>query len=305
MTTPKQLPLSALRAFEATARNLSFTKAGEELGLTQAAVSYQIRMLEEQLGRPLFARRPRQIALTPAGERLLPEVSEAFSILRKAIGSFTRDEDNTIVLTSTPTFTAQWLTRHLVSFHRKYPDMALQLYSTDRMCDFDRDPVDIAIRVGAGNWPGLEVHRLFETSFTPMLSPMLLASAGPLEHPADLLNLPLLDPSDPWWLHWFREAGVAEPDLKGRPQNQFGTQVFEANAAMAGQGVAILTPGFYREEIAAGLLVSPFPQLSTDRSAHWLAYPKARSRSPKIRIFREWLLSELGERFSEAAQRAT
>ncbi|MBB4063310.1 LysR substrate-binding domain-containing protein [Gellertiella hungarica] len=298
MTTPKQLPLNALRAFEATARLMSFTKAGEELGLTQAAVSYQIRLLEEQLGRPLFVRKPRQIALTPAGERLLPEVSEAFTMLRKAIGSFTRDDDGTIVLTATPTFTAQWLTRHLVSFHQRNPGMALQLFSTHRMCYFDSDPIDIAIRVGDGNWPGLEAHKLFQTDFTPMLSPALLAKAGPLDHPADLLRLPILDPRDPWWLHWFREAGVPEPDLKDQPPNQFGAQMLEANAAMAGQGVAILTPGFYRAEIAAGLLVTPFPQLSSDRSAHWLAYPKARAGARKIRLFRDWILSEVARDFT-------
>lgn len=295
MSTQKQLPLAALRAFEATARHLSFTRAGEELGLTQAAVSYQIRLLEELLGRPLFVRKPRQISLTQAGERLLPDVSEAFALLRKAMNSFTRDEDSTIVLTATPTFTAQWLTRHLVSFHRMNPQMALQLFSTDRMCDFDSDPVDIAIRVGRGDWPGLELHKLFDTCFTPMLSPRLLESQGPLQHPGDLLRLPILDPADVWWRHWFREAGIVDPDLAGRPQNQFGTQMLEANAAMAGQGVAILTPGFYRDEIAAGLLVCPFPRLSTDGTAHWLAYPENRARSRKIRLFRDWLLEELGD----------
>lgn len=297
MTQPKHLPLNALRAFEATARHLSFTKAGEELGLTQAAVSYQIRLLEEQLGRPLFARRPRRIELTPTGARLLPDVTEAFALLRKAVSTVSREDDNTIVLTAAPTFTAQWLTRHLVSFHRSHPEMAVQFFTTNRMCDFDTDPVDIAIRVGAGQWPGLVCHKLFETCFTPMVSPMLLASAGPVEKPADLLRLPILDPADPWWIQWFREAGVPEPDLKGRPQNQFGTQMLEANAAMAGQGVAILTPGFYRDEIAAGLLVSPFPQRSTDGSAHWLAYPERSARSRKVSLFRDWLLNEMGDSF--------
>lgn len=298
MTQPKHLPLNALRAFEATARHLSFTRAGEELGLTQAAVSYQIRLLEEQLGRALFARKPRRIELTAAGAKLLPDVSEAFSLLKRAVSSITREDDNTIVLTATPTFTAQWLTRHLVSFHRDNPDMALQLFTTNRMCDFDADPVDIAIRVGTGDWPGLVRHRLFETCFTPMLSPVLLSSTGSIEKPEDLLRLPLLDPSDPWWVQWFREAGVEDPDMTGRPQNQFGTQMLEANAAMAGQGVAILTPGFYRDEIAAGLLIPPFPQLSTDGTAHWLAYPERSAGSRKVRLFRDWLLRELGSTFS-------
>ena len=297
MRLSRQLPLNALRAFEATARLLSFTRAGEELGLTQAAVSYQIRQLEETIGKPLFLRRPRRIELTSTGEKLMPQVAEAFGMLRHALTSIARDEENTIVLTATPTFTAQWLTRNLVSFHAEHPEIAVQLFSTDRMCEFGRDPIDIAVRVGAGRWPGLAVHKLFDTLFTPMLSPILLNGRPELEKPADLLHFPILDPADPWWLQWFREAGIDKPDLSGRPQHQFGTQVLEANAAIAGQGVAILTPGFYRSEIQAGLLIQPFEQVSCNDSATWLVYPEEQAETRKIRVFREWLLREMEKSF--------
>ncbi len=294
MKLSKQFPLNALRVFEAVARRGSFTKAGDELGMTQTAVSYQVKLLEDNIGEPLFLRRPRNITLTDAGERLAPKVTEAFAMLHDAMASVRGAAEETLLIHSTPTFASQWLARHLGSFHLKYPATAVRLVTSDALIDFARESADIAIRSGKGNWPGLVSHRLMAIDFTPMLSPELADSIGGIQHPRDLLKLRLIDAGDTWWALWFEAAGVADPDLAGRPRSRLGAQAFEANAALAGQGVAILTPEFYRDDLAAGRLIQPFPLVCTDDDwDYWLAYPEARRNVPKIKAFRNWILEEM------------
>ena len=139
-----------------------------------------------------------------------------------------------------------------------------------------------------------------------MLSPRLLDSAGPVKEPRDLLRLRLIDPDDPWWRHWFEAAGVHDANFEGRPRVRLGSQTFEASAAIAGHGVAILTPAFYRSEIASGLLTQPFPLLcSDDKTAYWLTYPETRRHQPKIRAFRDWLLDEIGDQAAACDPTAT
>ncbi|EJL57173.1 transcriptional regulator [Rhizobium sp. CF122] len=295
MKLSKQFPLNALRVFEAVARLGSFTKAGEELGMTQTAVSYQVKLLEENIGEPLFMRRPRHIRLTDAGERLAPKVTEAFAMLHEAMASVRGAAEETLLIHSTPTFASQWLARHLGSFHLKYPATAVRLRTSDTLIDFARESADIAIRSGKGNWPSLVSHRLMAIDFTPMLSPELAASAaGGIRQPSDLLKLRLIDAGDSWWASWFEAAGVHNPDLAGRPRSRLGAQSFEASAALAGQGVAILTPAFYRDDIAAGRLIQPFPIVCSDNDwDYWLAYPESRRNVPKIKAFRNWILEEM------------
>jgi LysR family glycine cleavage system transcriptional activator len=286
-------PLQAIRVFEAVARHLSFTKAAQELGMTQAAARYQIKVLEERVGAPLFLRRPKQIELTEPGQRLAPAVSEAFSILGQAYAAARGGADGLLCVTTVLTFASNWLAQHLGSFQLAHPALAVRLDTSARLTDFAREDVDLAIRSGAGKWPGLEAHKLLDADFTPMLSPKLAASIGGVKEPADLLRLPILDPGDIWWSQWFEAAGVTGHDLAKRPGSSMGAQAYEANAAMAGHGVAILTRALFKNEIADGRLIQPFDLVGDDGHAYWLVYPTARRNVPKIRAFRDWILAEI------------
>ncbi|TGP24196.1 MULTISPECIES: LysR substrate-binding domain-containing protein [unclassified Mesorhizobium] len=286
-------PLQAIRVFEAVARHLSFTRAAQELGMTQAAASYQIKLLEERIGAPLFLRRPKQIELTEPGRRLAPAVSEAFAILGQAYAAARGGADGLLCVTTVLTFASNWLAQHLGSFQLAHPALAVRLDTSSRLTDFAREDVDLAIRSGGGKWPGLQAHKLLDADFTPMLSPKLAASIGGVKQPADLLRLPILDPGDVWWTQWFEAAAVARHDLASRPGSSMGAQAYEANAAMAGHGVAILTRALFKDELADGRLIQPFDLVGDDGHAYWLVYPTARRNVPKIRAFRDWILAEI------------
>lgn len=287
-------PLAAIRVFEAAARHASFTKAAAELGMTQAAVSYQIKLLEERVGAPLFLRKPRQVVLTDAGSRLAPAVTDAFNILSEAYANARAGSGGTLCISTLLTFASNWLARHIGSFQIRHPAIAVRLDTSNHLVDFSREEVDIGIRSGDGNWPGLVTHLLFRAQYAPMLSPMLADSIGGIKEPADLLKLRILDPNDVWWKRWFTQAGVPTDSLDGRPDTSMGSQAYEANAAMAGQGVAILTRTFFTAELAEGRLIQPFDLVGDDGDAYWLVYPEARRNVPKIRAFRDWLLAEMG-----------
>ncbi|MCJ9671619.1 MULTISPECIES: LysR substrate-binding domain-containing protein [unclassified Neorhizobium] len=289
MKMSKQFPLNALRVFEAAARLMSFTRAGEELGLTQTAVSYQIKLLEDTIGEQLFLRRPRQVSLTEAGERLAPRIAEAFAIMGDALSTLHDASEGTLIIHSTATFASRWLARHLGTFQLENPGIAVRLETSQEMIDFSRSQADIAIRSGKGEWPGLRRHFLMRNHFTPMLSPDLAATIGGVKTPEDILKLRIIDPGDPWWPFWFAAAGVPDVDLSGRPVSRMGAQAFEAAAAIASQGVGILQPEFYADDIALGRLVQPFDILGYDKSDYWLVYPEARRNSKKIRAFRDFM----------------
>ena len=285
-------PLAAVRVFEAAARHASFTRAAEELGMTQAAVSYQIKTLEERVGAPLFLRRPRQVELTETGLRLAAASTQALDVLSAAFGTMRDDVAGKLTISTVPTLATNWLAPRLGLFQLANPSIAVRLETSPRYVDFSREDVDVAIRVGNGNWPGLVAHPLLPTIFTPMLSPELAASIGGINEPADLLRLPILTPTDPWWAQWLTAAGVSPEGLKGRPQNEMGSQANEARAAIAGQGVAILTPFFFTSELASGRLIQPFDLLWEDKASFWLVYPHGRRNLPKISAFRSWILAE-------------
>ena len=212
------------RTFEAAARHLSFTKAAEELFVTQTAVSHQIRALEEHLGAPLFRRMNRALMLTDQGQVLLPAVRDAFDRLRAGVR---RVEDlssgGALTISTTPSFAASWLAGRLVRFQVLHPEIELQLGATSRPVDFAREGIDCGIRYGAGDWPGLVSQRLFETALLPVCSPSLLDGAHPLRQPADLAQhtlLHALDGMDDWRL-WLRAAGVPEIDPTRGPKFEF------------------------------------------------------------------------------------
>ena len=282
-------PLAAIRVFEAVARHASFTRAAGELGMTQAAVSYQIKVLEDRVGAPLFVRKPRQIELTDTGRRLAPVVTESFELLAAAWQEARHGAQGTLVINTLQTFATGWLARHIGDFHIEHPQIAVRIEASQHLIDFAREEADVAIRAGKGGWPGLVAHRLIRTDFSPMLSPRLAESFGGLAEPADLMNLPIVTPTDPWWPKWLTMAGLPSDWLADRPATNLGSQSLEASAAIAGQGVALLTVPFYQQEIEAGLLVQPFDLVATEGQSMFLVYPEARRNAPKIRIFREWL----------------
>lgn len=301
MKLSKQVPLNALRVFEAVARLGSFTKAGDELGMTQTAVSYQVKLLEENIGEPLFLRRPRQISLTDTGELLLPKVSDAFVLLNEAMAEARGEIESTLLINTIATFASHWLARRLGTFQLRHPAIAVRLSTSEALIDFTRESVDVAIRSGDGNWRGLIADKLLDVDFTPMLSPKLAESIGGIHKPEDLMKLPIIGATDPWWQIWFKAAGLTDLGLESRPRSQYGSQTFEASAAMAGQGVAILTPAFYGDELAQGRLYQPFERTCSDDRGYWLVYAENRRNVPKIKAFRSWILEEIA-RDRDAAQ---
>ncbi|GAA0784371.1 LysR family transcriptional regulator [Roseibium denhamense] len=280
-------PLSSIRAFEAASRHLSFTKAADELGMTQAAVSYQIKLLEETLGLTLFIRKTRRIELTEHGAQLSSKVVEAFEDLKGQNAA-------QLVVSSNTTFAVNWLANRLVHFQMQNPDLAVRIipYGPNARPEFfNSDVVVSACKAPPKGWIA---HELVRADFTPMLSPALAETIGGLTCPEDLLKLPLVDAHDPWWKIWFDAAGMTEVDFSAMPRTRMGSQALEANRAIAGQGVAILTPYFCKTALDTGQLIQPFDLTCRADSESWyLSYPPTTRTSRKIRLFREWVYGEL------------
>lgn len=284
-------PLSAVRAFEAVARHLSFTRAAEELGMTQAAVSYQIKLLEERIAAPLFVRRPRQVELSETGRKLAPHIRQAFELMREAFADTKGEMDGLLSISTVPTFASQWLAKNLGLFQIAHPDIAVRLDSRSDMVDLSNDAFDIGIRTLAEpQEKGLVHHLLVKANFTPLLSPALAESVGGLREPADLLKLPMLDPQDEWWGMWFGAAGVPGFSEEGRPKSVMNLQSLLGAAAIAGRGASMLTPALFHDEIAAGQLIRPFPLLADAGRGYYLVYAENRRNVPKIKRFRDWML---------------
>lgn len=281
-------PLSAIRAFEAAARLGSFTRAAEELHMTQAAVSYQIKQLEQRLGLTLFQRQPRQVVLTPPGQRLAPAVLEAFKQLHAAFAQTTQHAENELAITSLPTIAATWLVPRLGFFQLAHPRLAVRLDAGVPLVDLSQGEFDVGIRMGTGEWPALQADFLMPSLFTPLCSPALRER---LRTPADLLALPRFG-RERWWRAWFDAAGLPQVDLTAKPGVELDVEQHAVTAAIAGHGVAISSPLFFEHDITAGRLWRPFDVVVRDRRDYWLAYPAARRSSPKIRAFRTWLLEQ-------------
>src|SRR4051812_159514 len=292
-------PLAAIRAFEAAARTENFTAAAAELGMTQAAVSYQVKSLEERLGSPLFVREKGRARLTPLGQRLLPPLSGAFDALEAAFASHREEDESLLTITTTHTFANTWLAWRLGAFQMEHPDLAVRMTTSNEVCDLRGGDADVAVRAGNGGWEGLEEFRLFESSFTPMASPECIAlverKLGRRLQQCDLPELNRINPSDDWWQQWFCDNGVpADVSLLRQTGIRLENQANEGHAAMAGQGFALLTPLLWKGDVAAGRLCVPFPdRISTRGWAYWLVYPRERRMVPKVKRFREWLLNEM------------
>jgi len=271
---------------------MNFTRAAKELAITQAAVSYQIRLLEQRLGTALFIREPRRLLLTETGAELAVPLRDAFDKLRATFESFHKEAQSVFSLSVSETFAANWLVPLLGSFQVENPSIAVRLEASDRLVDFGREKFDAGIRSGFGAWPGLAAHRLFPIVVTPVCTPDLATRLGPVKHPHDLMRMPLISPADPAWKIWFKAAGV--PDAETFPYDgpSFGVQHLEGKAALADQGVAMVTPNFFAPELASGRLVRLFDVVADSGESYWFAYPKSHANTAKLRVFRAWLLAQ-------------
>ncbi|MDV3456922.1 LysR substrate-binding domain-containing protein [Sphingomonas sp. HF-S4] len=286
-------PLAAVRVFEAAARHGNFTRAAEELGMTQAAVSYQIKLLEERLGAALFARQGRAVVLSDLGRRIAPQVTGAFDAMGDAFASVRTESESVLTIAAPRTLATNWLAARLGAFQLLRPELAVRLLVSDELVDLAGGDADLALRGASGATPGLCAHFLMRMTVTPLASPAFLAQHTHVEAPADLLRLPRISPEDDWWDLWF---GVALGDGVDRGQAsgiRFDSQVLDGNAAIAGHGLAILSPPMWQPAIDAGLLVQPLPHYAMYRNSFWLMYPEAKRNLPKIRAFRDWLLGEI------------
>ena len=285
-------PLPSVRVFEAAARHENFTLAAGELGMTQAAVSYQIRLLEDRLGVPLFVRWKRRVSLSEAGRRLAPVVSDAFDRLAEGFSGLVDEDESVLGISTAQTFASNWLAARLGGFQIARPELAVRLLTSNALADFARDEVDVAVRMGTGPWPGLRQHFLFCLHATPACTPDF-RERHRLERPQDLLRVPRLNPQDIWWKQWLEAAGIALPDEARQQGIRLDSQALEGNAVLAGHGVGMLTPLFWRGEFAAGRIVQPFELVVVTGPALWLVYPEHKRGRAKIRAFRDWLLNEM------------
>jgi LysR family glycine cleavage system transcriptional activator len=287
------IPLSALRIFEAAARLKSFTRASEELGVTQAAVSWQVKALEQRLDQPLFRRLPREVELTASGERLARAAGEAMALLRTALADLTETGEGVLSVTTLESLAVQWLAPRIGAFQIAHPKIAVRLETSGSLADLQRGGFDVGLRSGSGDWPGLQSHFLFHAGVTPLCTPSVRQELG-LARPQDLLSAPLIGLEEEW-AQWFEAAGLAAPAPTARGRLIADLQSIEVGSALAGRGVALGSPILFAPELAQGRLVQPFPILSTRSAGHWLTYPKDRRRAPKIMAFREWLLGCVAE----------
>ena len=301
---PARLPsLKALRAFEAAGRHGSFTLAAEEQSVTPAAVAQQVKNLETYLGTKLFLRGNRSLELTDAGRTLLPGLTEGFTRVTAAVERLRRHlDERPLVVSIVPAFGGKWLLKRLDRFSEQHPDIDIRIDVSERVVDFQSQAVDIAVRYGDGDYPGLRVDRLLPEEVYPVCSPKLLKGPYPLREPADLQYHPLIDhgwsprfPTWPDWEMWLKAAGLEDLPVHYawhlNPSSASETLVLEE--AIAGRGVALASSVLAADDLAAGRLVRPFEGSLPVHFAYWLVSPEETADMPKIRTFREWLLSEV------------
>jgi LysR family glycine cleavage system transcriptional activator len=288
-------PLTALRAFESAARHLSFAKAADELNVTPAALSFQIKSLEDHLGTPLFIRLNRAVKLTEAGRTLSPGATEGFQSLAMAWRATRRLLDtNTLNVTAGPAFTAKWLAPRLYEFARAHPEVDLRFSASLRMMDFDLDEVDVAIRFGYGHDDGLWSMPLNKEWITPVMTPELAAR---YPTPETLLSAPLMfddsvDFLDPPcdWTTWFRAVGITHTPTHGAHFSQADHAV---DAALAGAGVVLGRRAMVVKELHEGRLVAPFGVALETKARFRFLCRKGMENRPQIAAFRDWILAEI------------
>lgn len=295
MTQRLPIPsLPGLRAFEAVGRLSSFRKAAEELSVTASAVSHQVRALEESLEIRLLDRDSRGVALTAAGQTLLPEVQAALDRLALAIaGLRPRPANAPLTISMLPTFAVRWLIPRLADFRRRHPGIEVRLDASMEIASFTGSDVDLAIRYGRGLWPGLHSEPLIADRLIAVCSPALLDGAAPLETPSDLARHVLLrndaHPED--WGLWLAAAGVTGIDVSRGPS--FGYSELLLRAAAEGLGVAVARRHLVEADLASGALVAPFDITHNSGICYWLVCPPQALNDPRVAAFREWILGAI------------
>lgn len=305
-------PLAALRAFESAARHLSFKKAADELHVTPAAISQQIKALESYLGVALFHRLTRALELTAQGVAMLPKVREGFECLALAVDSTRRAGDGMLTVTAPPSFAARWLVPRLPGFSAAHPEIRLRLASgadsVDRKGEalrLDDDSWDLRdagcavdIRYGTGNYPGMCVEPLFAPQWFPVCSPRLPSAARPLAVPEDLRHHVLIhdetindEERQPGWREWLVNAGLDGINAERGPR--FSNALLAVEAALEGQGVVLALKPLVAADIAAGRLIVPFEIGAPSPYAYFLVMRKAVADRPAVHAFRDWLLGEV------------
>lgn len=291
----------ALRTFEAAGRHLNFTRAAHELGLTAAAVSHQVKEMEDQLGLTLFLRTSRSMRLTKAGELMLEAAAEALDLLHRAAARARKASRDKAILrvSADPQFATRWLMRRVEAFRRTAPQVELRFDISYEVRDFETDDVDAAIRFGAGRYPGLAAHRLFDNVIIPVCTPALLKSGPPLREPRDLFRHTLAHiewsrqgVTWPNWPMWMAAAGVA--DFDDSRTLLFSNSTDALQAALEGNAVALADFAMVANDLSEGRLVRPF-ELGirvASEFAYFLVYPEAFAEDPRIVAFRTWLLDE-------------
>ncbi|WVK05379.1 LysR family transcriptional regulator AmpR [Xanthomonas campestris pv. olitorii] len=282
-----RLPLNALRAFEAAARHQNLTRAANELCVSQAAVSHQIKALEQQLGTSLFHRLPRGVALTDEGAALAPVLGEAFDRIAATLERFADGRYREVLSVGVVgTFATGWLLPRLAAFHATHADIELRLSTHNNRVDLAGEGLDLAIRFGDGDWQGQVAEAVMEAPFAPVCAP---AMARGLRVPEDLARVPLLRSYRlDEWPQWFRAARATEVPARG---SMFDSSLTLASAAAAGAGVALLPLPMFRQDLDAGRLVCPFP-ITIDAGRYWLTRLRSRPQSDAGRRLRDWLLAQ-------------
>ncbi|GEP57547.1 transcriptional regulator GcvA [Reyranella soli] len=285
-------PLNGLRAFEAAARHMSFTDAADELSVTQAAISHQVRGLEQRLGLKLFVRRNRSLLLSEAGQAYLPAVRAAFDQLNEATEKLLqKDRGGHLTVTTTSSFAVKWLVPRLGGFQRANPEIDVRVSTGTGLVDFSREDVDIGIRYGRGHWPSLTAERLMSEDIMPVCAPSLVKGPNGLKKPADLKRFTLLHigpfPDD--WQIWLTAAGVKGVDSTRGTSFDFSLAAYQA--AMDGLGVALGRHALVAPDLKAGRLVVPFDFKMSSDAAYYLVYPPEAIRRRKIKAFRDWIVS--------------
>ena len=290
-------PLNALRAFESAGRHLSFTKAAAELNVTPAAISHQVKALEELLEVPLFRRLTRALRLTDAGQAALPTLSQGFDKLAQGVEQMRAHcESGVLTISVSPSFGAMWLVPRLENFRCRHPDIEIRIDGTDRLVDLARDDADVAVRYGPGGYNGVRVDYLFGQVNTPVCSSALLSGEHPLGQPDDLRHHTLLHvdwkDAEASWRMWLLAAGLHDIDPTRGPR--FTMENMAVQAALDGHGVALIGDILVADDLAAGRLVRPFdPSLSTPLTfSYYLLSAKDSAEQPKVAAFRDWLLEE-------------
>lgn len=292
---PRDLPpLNALRAFESAARHLNFTKASEEMFVTQGAVSRQIKQLEEDLGRPLFHREGPKIELTPLGANYRDSITEGLSVIRRATAKV-RQHSKTPVLTVSvlPSFATLWLVPRLAAFQAEHGNMELRLASSYEVVDFRRTAdIDAAIRLGSGEWAGLHVDCLFNADLFPVCSPALLKGNSPFRRKEEMLDYPLIYATEPLddWERWFAAAELEFP--KKHPVTRYSDQMSLQQAAIEGHGITLARSLLVESDLRSGRLIKPIDISIRSRSSYYFVCPEGMQDSASVRTFYSWLKHE-------------